>query len=319
MQIAAVVPVSEYRGMSTVFARAREFVFDQARPLERARLLFHFESGPARAVLDELAAYQNDDGGFGHALEPDLRTSASSAVATWTACTVLHEVGASADDPLVRRAVGHLVDTYDSAERRWWIVPPEAEDAPHAPWWTYADIGRTFGDCLLNPTAGLAGALSEYPSLVPPALLAELTETVAARLEVWADGPGDLDRGDLTSAELFAQARHLPEQMRRRAVAAMRRAAGRLVANDPQAWTEYRLQPLDVVQTPDSVLAPAVAPASVAANLDYVLQQQLPDGSWPLTWTWVDVDPQAWQSAEREWKGVVTLYRLRNLRAYGRL
>ncbi|WP_144128131.1 hypothetical protein [Catellatospora sichuanensis] len=304
---------------AAVFTRAREFVFEQGRPLDRARLLFHFESGPARAVLDELAVYQNDDGGFGHALEPDLRTPVSSAVATWCACTVLHEIGASADEPLVRRAVAYLLDTYDSAGRRWWIVPQESEDSPRAPWWTYADIGRTFGDCVLNPTAGLAGALWEYRELVPPALLAELTETVLARLESWADGSGGLDRGDLTAAELFAQARNLPEVARLRAIAAMRSAAARLVENKPEAWTEYLLQPLDVARTPDSPLAPAVEQASIAANLDYVLGRQLPDGSWPLTWSWADVDAQAWLLAEREAKGLVAVERLLTLRAYGRV
>ena len=145
-------------------------------------------------------------------------------MATWCACTVLHEVGAGADEPLVRRAVGYLLDTYDAAGRRWWIVPPETEDSPRAPWWTYADIGRTFGDVRAQPDGGLAGALWEYRELVSPALLAELTETVLTRLEGWADGarPGP---GDLTAAELFVQARNLPDAARLRALAAMRRAA----------------------------------------------------------------------------------------------
>lgn len=305
--------------MSSVYARAKEFVFEQARPLERQRLLFHFESGPARAVLDELMAYQNPDGGFGHALEPDLFTPASSAVATWVACTVLHEVGAGGDDPAVRAAVGYLVDTYDPAERRWWIVPPETEDAPRADWWTYADIGRTFNDCRLNPTAGLAGALWEHPELVPPTLLDELAETVTARLESGADASGRLDRGELTAALLFVEARHLPGPIRRRATAALVRAAARLVEPRPEGWTEYRLQPLDVAHGPASPLAPAVDPASVAANLEHVLAGQLPDGSWPLTWSWADIDAQAWVSAERAGKGVVVLERLRALRAYGRI
>ncbi|GAA2402736.1 hypothetical protein Cme02nite_56710 [Catellatospora methionotrophica] len=302
--------------MSTVFTRGERFVFEQGRPLDRARLRFHFASGPARAVLDELAAYQNDDGGFGHALEPDLRTPVSSAVATWCAATVLHEVGAGAGEPLVRRMVGYLLDTYDAAGHRWWIVPPQTEDAPRAPWWAYADIGATFGGCLLNPTAGLAGALWEYQELVPRAMLAALTEAVLGRLEAGAEST--LDRGDLTAAELFVQAGKLPDGARLRAVTALRRAAARLVENRPQAWTEYLLQPLDVAHTPDSPLSSAVDQSSIAANLDYLVGLQLPDGSWPLTWNWSEVDADAWRLAEREAKGIVAVDRLLTLRAYGR-
>ncbi len=303
--------------MSNVYARAREFVLTQGRPLDRARLLFHFESGPAGAVLAELAAYQNEDGGFGRALEPDLRTPVSSAVATWTACHVLHEIGADSDEPVVRRTVQYLLGSYDPGERRWWIVPPETDASPRAGWWAYQDIAGNFGDCLLNPTAGLAGALWEHPELVPPALLGDLTEAVLARLDGFADE--QLDRGDLTATELFVQARHLPAAARERALGALRRAAARLVEHRPQEWTAYPLQPLDVARTPDSPLSPAVDPASVAANLDYLLALQQPDGSWPLTWTWADIDPQAWALAERDAKGLVAVERLLTLRAYGRL
>ena len=67
------------------FRRAKTFVMEQGRDLDRALLAFHFEDGTADDVLTALAAYQNDDGGFGHGLEPDLRTQASSAIATTVA------------------------------------------------------------------------------------------------------------------------------------------------------------------------------------------------------------------------------------------
>ena len=56
------------------FERARRFLKTEARSLERTLFERHFEAGPAGAVLAALAAFQNDDGGFGRALEPDVRT-----------------------------------------------------------------------------------------------------------------------------------------------------------------------------------------------------------------------------------------------------
>ena len=61
-------------------ASARAFIVAHARPLERAWYAYQFESGPAEAVLDTLAAFQNADGGFGHGLEPDVQLPNSSAI-----------------------------------------------------------------------------------------------------------------------------------------------------------------------------------------------------------------------------------------------
>ena len=37
--------------------KARGFIYEQARPLERALYAFHFESAPASGVLSELAKF----------------------------------------------------------------------------------------------------------------------------------------------------------------------------------------------------------------------------------------------------------------------
>ena len=64
------------------FCRARHFLKAEARPLDRALFEHRFEKAPAQVVLNALDAYQNEDGGFGRALEADLRTPTSSALAT---------------------------------------------------------------------------------------------------------------------------------------------------------------------------------------------------------------------------------------------
>lgn len=66
-----------------------------ARPLDLARWRFHFEGGSQQAVLDELAAFQNPDGGFGNGLEADCWNPDSSPMQTWAATEILKEVGFS--------------------------------------------------------------------------------------------------------------------------------------------------------------------------------------------------------------------------------
>ena len=69
----------------TVFKKARTFVYRNARPLDIARWQYHFENGSKGAVLTALAVYQNEDGGFGHALEPDSWNPNSAPIQTWAA------------------------------------------------------------------------------------------------------------------------------------------------------------------------------------------------------------------------------------------
>ena len=59
--------------MDKPFVRARDFMYTHARLLERLLFAVRFEGAPPAAVGKLVAAYQNPDGGLGHALEPDVR------------------------------------------------------------------------------------------------------------------------------------------------------------------------------------------------------------------------------------------------------
>jgi len=73
--------------------KTREFIYRNARPLDLARWRYLFEDGSREDVLTALAAYQNDDGGFGHALEADCWNPNSSPIQTWAATRIIDEVG----------------------------------------------------------------------------------------------------------------------------------------------------------------------------------------------------------------------------------
>src|SRR5690242_20846862 len=70
----------QVKNMKNLFERAEEFIWHNARLLERRLFDFHFRSGSSQAVLSALRAYQNEDGGFGNALEPDIRCPESQPV-----------------------------------------------------------------------------------------------------------------------------------------------------------------------------------------------------------------------------------------------
>jgi hypothetical protein len=86
--------------MSIDIDSARTFVLANARLLDRHRLAVLLDRAPVSPVLAALRAYRNPDGGFGHALERDVRGPESEPPATLHALEVLASVRAL-DDPMV--------------------------------------------------------------------------------------------------------------------------------------------------------------------------------------------------------------------------
>jgi hypothetical protein len=291
-------------------------LFQEGRPLDQARFRYFFSDGDAKAVLEALQRFQNEDGGFGHGLEPDLRTPASSVIATTQGCAILRELGVDAGEPIVQRASHYLIDNYDADRRVWPIVPPTVEDAPHAPWWTYSETERNFGGFRANPSAAVVGYLHDYPELAPAALLNEAT---AAVLEHLAHLPDKIEMHDLLCYVGLAGARHLPAAARGAVITRLRQAIPYSVERDPEAWAAYSLQPLDVAPAPAAELASALDPSLIEANLDSWIEQLPPDELWPIPWNWAFVDAAAWAQAQRDWQGHLAVQRLRVLQAYGRI
>ncbi len=295
--------------------KARAFIAEAARPLEQARLAFHLDGADAEGVVHELAQFQNADGGFGHGLEPDLRTPASSALATTVGLEALREIDAPGDHPVVVGAVGYLVNAYDASRKAWEIIPAEADDAPRAGWWNHADTEEAFGRFLVNPRAAVVGYLYQYGDAVPTEMADELAEDILSHM---AGSAPRVEMHDFYCYQRLVETPGLPEALRGPVVDRLRGSVRHTVETDPKAWSSYCTTPLEVAPTPTSLLAGEFTPEEIAANLDHLVTSQTRDGSWAPTWEWGRY-PTAWRQAKREWKGVLTVRALTTLRAYGRV
>jgi hypothetical protein len=296
--------------------KARAFVRQQARPLDQCLLVYYLGEGAADDVLFELGKYQNADGGFGHALEPDLRLPDSSAIATTVGLQILRALKASGDHPLVQGAMRYLLHTYDAAIEAWPIIPPHDNTAPHAPWWRYdAELSQRWAGFRANPRAEIVGYLWDYSGLVPEDLLERLTSAVVGHLETLSEA---LEIHDLLCYVRLAETQTLPEGVRTSILQKLRPAVDATVLKEPSAWDRYGLKPLEVAPSPDSPFADLLA-REIELNLDYEIQHHQEDGSWAPTWSWGEQFPEAWKQAEREWKGCLTMRALRRLQNYGRL
>ena len=295
------------------FQRAKNFIMEQGRAVDQKRFEFHFEDGSADAVLAALSPYQNDDGGFGHSLEPDIRTSASSAIVTTIGFQLLREIQAPASHRMVRKGIQYFIDTYDESQQVWHIVPPEVDAAPHAPWWNYENTTGTFGRFLVNPRAEIVGYLHEFSDGVPTKLLKVLTAAVLEHLDSL---PDEMEMHDVLCSVRLAETETLPNSDK--IWAKLARAAAQGVARNAEQLAGYVLKPLWLVPSPESPLA-AELKDEVEMNLDFEIAQQGEDGSWSPNFSWDDQYPEAWRTAKKEWQSRLTVDILKTLEDFGRI
>jgi hypothetical protein len=279
---------------------AVDFLAEHARVLDRRRFERLFEGGDAEPVRAAVAAYRNDDGGFGHALEPDGRAPGSQPAAVALALHTLHEADAWGDE-LVAGALDWLERTAPS-EGGALFVAPGIESWPHAPWWVPE---QGLPPSLI--TTGLISGTLHARSVEHP-WLARATELLWELIDE-LDEPGAYDlRGVLSFLE------HVPD--RSRAEAAFERV-GKLVLErnlvelDPDAAGEVH-GPLEFAPLPDSMARRLFDDDTIVAHLDHLAGGQKDDGGWTFNWP-------AWSPlAELDWRGSLTVDALRVLAANGR-
>src|SRR6266545_3111881 len=118
--------------MSQLMESAQTFILSNARLLERHLFAFFFQEGNPDPVRRALLAYQNVDGGFGNALEPDKRTASSQPIDQEIALRVLDDLGF---DTRIALKICDFLETITTAEGGVPFVLPTVRDAPRAEWW----------------------------------------------------------------------------------------------------------------------------------------------------------------------------------------
>lgn len=296
----------------TGIERARRFMLDHARPLDRARYLYLFEEGPAADVIEALRAFANPDGGFGRAIEPDFRLPDSSVMGTTCAFHVLREVEADDSCDLVRGGMRYLVERWDPARPGWIDVPLEVNEHPHAPWW-HRDGIRGADEYWGNPEADVVASFHEHPDLLPAGLLDEVTALALKRL---AATPAPADRYVALCFLRLAEA--APAGVRAPILERLRGDARSILDLDPVQLENGEFQPWWLAESRDAPLAESLRP-DIEASLDREIERQHADGCWEPRWSWGGTYPEAWEQARRDWRGSETVHTLLALRGWGRL
>jgi hypothetical protein len=282
------------------FAAAERYLHLNARLIDRARFANRFHGGPAGPVLHAVRAYQNPDGGFGHAIEPDLRGPASQPQGVEVAFWALDEVGAF-EEAIVLAACAWLEANATEEGGVPWVLPSVVEDE-RGPWW------QPQGEqppAALNPTAPIAGLL--YAHNVKHPWLEAATEFC------WQAIAGLDEIGAYDAMCVIRFLERVPDRERAQTeferLAPALRASAALDPNEPG----HTHSPLDLAPAPDSLARGLFSDEEIGRHLDHLIDTQGPDGGWaPNFMMWTPV-------VAHEWGGYLTRATLTTLQAYGRL
>lgn len=282
-----------------------------ARVLEQRLFAYHFLHGAPDAVEAALDAYRDEDGGYGHALEPDLRGPVSQPLHTAHALRVLDAIGRCAGQR-VERVCRYLtaVSTPDGALP---AVRPGQRGYPTAPFVPVVDDPPSE----LLATGPVVGLL--HRNEVWHAWLFRATDFCWRAVE-------SLEKShpyEVEAAVAFLDS--APDRPRAEAAADR---LGRLVreqrlaALDPDDLGAYPVAPgyapgehhfpHDFARSPASLARAWFTDGEMARSLDHLAAEQQEDGGWPVRW-------RQWAAAPTlEARPMVTIEALRTLRAYGR-
>lgn len=298
------------------FEKARGFIYRNARPLDLAMFQYHFENGSRENVIAALSAYQNPDGGFGWGIEADNFNPNSLPMGVWNATEYISRIGGmEPEHPMILGILRYLADGdgFDRAHNQWNNTVLTSNDYPCAIWWKYPESGSAFS---YNPTAALAGFLIRYAK--KQSALYEKGIRIAKEAADWFLKDAPLERhiaGCFVSLyEYCAQAGVMPFD-EKALMEKLKETVDRSICRDVSRWGEYIPRPSAFVTSRGSRFYHEGLEELCRSECAYIKSTQLPDGSYPVPWTWGN-DDKEWYVAENWCKAILTIENLLFLREF---
>jgi len=305
------------------FNEVRQWVYRNARHLELMIWKYEFENGSKEAVLDALSFYQNADGGFGNALEPDNWNPNSTPYSTANAISRLKTIGyADVQHPIVSGILRFLNSGAYFTENGWeWSIPTN-NDYPHAPWWNFEQADSTTEFGLSCDIAGFVLSVCQKDSELYNKAVTVIQNIVnRLRNSIECDTAGGNVHRVCDLVETLQKydmldkfdAAFLPE--------ASKKMVAQAIGMDSEKWVEVGSSPLEYITNPDSVFYNDYKDA-VQHELDCLIETRPKQSVWGIGWSWYDNQEKyanAFSISENWWKSDIALSNIRILKHFNRL
>lgn len=306
----------------SAYKEVRTWIYRNARPLELALWQFCFEGGTREHVMEMLGFYQNEDGGFGNAVEPDCWNTESSPYAVLVVTGMLRRIGfTDSNHPILRGMLQYLDSGAHVSEDGWNFSIPSNDAYPRAPWMTYDESVNRVQD--MGISAGLCTFILRHgdrqSGLYAKAI--NLSGRILDKMKRTEDF-GEMGAGGIGMLVQELEACGLGQRFDCGSVKAMLPGlVNRSIERNPDHWASYTPRPSEFIWSPDCPFYPGNEEI-VDLELDYLVDTRNPGGVWNITWTWFGLGeqyPKEFAISENWWKALKAIEKLSFLEAFGRM
>lgn len=298
-----------------LYQDVRNWIYRNARAIELTLWKYFFEKGRKEDVLDALAVYQNDDGGFGHALEADSWNPYSSPYTTLHAIHLLKSIDyTNLSHPIYQGIIKYLQSEQHFMEYGWRFNIPTNDHYPHAPWWNYSEEANHTESIGLS--AGLASFVLQNMSK-DTALYKKVLSLVDDLIKkmLYEDSFGDMGIGGFivlvdTLKRVMPDSNNYDELQTR-----LNQLVKKSIEHDTTKWQFYGVRPSNYITSPNSIYYEDNKEI-VHKELGYLLKTKSAGDVWGITWTWFDnMDKYAKEFAVSEnwWKAYMAIEKMKFL------
>jgi hypothetical protein len=294
-----------------LFKKSEEAIRKNGRKLDIELFDYKFKNESIDSVITELKKYQNEDGGFGHGIEPDFRLKSSSPMATTVGIQYCLKIGLRTNHDLYSTAINYFLQHYIEEGSFWTNVYENVKDEPHAPWWRVDKVEAPNGERWANASAEIAGYLFKFQKIVPQNILDQLTRKIVSVLE-----ESDVLQGGLYNLMCWQRSlEYFPENIQSMLKNRIIKTYKELKPINQDKLNEVRI--FFLTKFPNDLIN-----HDLQQNVNSLFDNEINllnrnEGCVP-TWDW-GMYEDTWEQAKKEWIGKMTVDLLIALKNYGKL
>lgn len=258
------------------------WMFRNARSLDLNIWKCLFLNGSAEDVANSLLHYQNQDGGFGNALDPDNWNSNSVPYACVYAIETLNLVQFYDMSHPVYKGIKKYLENSDM--EHWIFTLPSNEEFPHAAFYNYS---KTYNDVQsLGIQISLSAFVLEYMENTA------IYEHVLAHLDSFIDRIFENDLGDMGPSSYIA----LVDTMQRQKISGynydelqnrLNAIVNEQMQKEEEMWDSYGYRPSDFIKSSNSIFLNGNEEI-VEKECDYLIRTIPQNDIWPVSWCWFE-------------------------------